>query len=150
MPSCRLAAVLVIVALGLSGCVALAPAALGSAALSGGASSLAKAGTEFTMSGGAYRTFSSPVKDVYEAVHETFRRLEITVTAESFGGGEVEVHGVAIDRTFAVKLEPITPMLTQMKLTVRVHGLGKDRATAAELISQTEQVLRPESSAFAR
>ena len=150
MASRRLAALLVIVALGLSGCVALAPAALSSAALSGGASSLAKAGTEFTMSGGAARTFSSPLKDVYEAVHETFQRLEITVTEESFDGGEVEIHGVAIDRTFAVKLEPITPTLTQMKLTVRAHAIGKDRATAAELISQTEQVLRLAPAASAR
>jgi len=65
--------------------------------VSGGAGGLVKAGTEYTLAGAAYRTFSASVKDVYEAVHETFHRLEITLSEESFEGGEVTIRGVAID-----------------------------------------------------
>ncbi len=127
-------------ALSCSGCAAVAipPAAVGAAAVSGSAGGLVRAGTEYTMAGAAYRTFSSPVKDVY---------LEITPTNESFDGADVTIHGTAIDRKFTVKLDPITPALTRMKLVVSQHGIGKDRATAGEIISQVEQRLRPAPSA---
>jgi|SRR5262245_1230052 len=144
-----LAIVVVASTLSWSGCAAIAipPAAVGAAAVSGGAGGLVKAGTEYTMAGTAYRTFSSPVKDVYEAVHETFERLQITPTHESFESGEVTIHAAAIDRKLTIKLDPITPALTRMKLNVRQHGIGKDRATASEIIGQVEQRLRPPSSA---
>ncbi len=136
-------------ALSRSGCAAIAipPAAVGAAAVSGSAGGLVRAGTEYTMAGAAYRTFSSPVKDVYEAVRETFQKLEITPTNESFDGADVTIHGAAIDRKFTVKLDPITPALTRMKLVVSQHGIGKDRATAGEIISQVEQRLHPPPSA---
>jgi hypothetical protein len=136
-------------ALSCSGCAAIAipPAAVGAAAVSGSAGGLVRAGTEYTMAGAAYRTFSSPVKDVYEAVHETLQKLEITPTNESFDGADVTIHGAAIDRTFTVKLDPITPALTRMKLVVSQYGIGKDRATAGEIISQVEQRLHPAPSA---
>src|SRR5262249_16797717 len=112
-----------VAALGLAGCGALALPAVGSAALSGGARGLVKAGTEYSFAGAAYRTFSLPVKDVYEAVHETFQVLEITTAKESFETGQVDIHGVAIDRTLSIKLDPITPTLTRMKLVVHQHGI---------------------------
>jgi hypothetical protein len=147
----RVSLALVVLASGLSysGCAAIAipPAAVGAAAVSGSAGGLVRAGTEYTMAGAAYRTFSSPVKDVYEAVHETFQKLQITPTKESFGGGDVTIQGVAIDRKFTITLDPITPTLTRMKLVVSQHGIGKDRATAGEIISQVEQRLRPPASA---
>lgn len=51
------------------------------------------------------------------------------------------IHGAAIDRTFSVTLDPITPVLTRMKLIVRQYGIAKDRATAGEIINQVEQNL---------
>ena len=142
-----LACLLLAAACVVSGCAAIAPAAVGSAALSGGAGGLVKAGTEYGFSGAAYRTFSNPVKEVYEAVHETLQGLQITPTKESFDGGIVTIHGAGIDRTFSIKLDPITPALTRMKLVVRQNGIGKDRSTAAELISQVEQRLHPAPAA---
>jgi len=73
--------------------------------------------------------------------------LQITPTHESFESGEVTIHAAAIDRKLTIKLDPITPALTRMKLNVRQHGIGKDRATASEIIGQVEQRLRPPSSA---
>src|SRR5262249_39754309 len=136
-----LALSLVAAAFALSGCAAIAPAAVGTAALSGGGR--VKAGTEYGFGGTAYRTFSKPVKDVYEAVHETLQGLEISTKKEAFDSGIVRIHGVGIDRTFSIKLDPITPTLTRMKLVVRQHGIGKDRSTAAELINQVEHHLHP-------
>jgi hypothetical protein len=94
------------------------------------------------MAGAAYRTFSSPVKDVYEAVHETFQKLEITPTKESFGGDDVTIQGVAIDRKFTIKLDPITPTLTRMKLVVSQHGIGKDRATSRDFTRRRPRARR--------
>src|SRR5947208_16925190 len=103
-------------ALSCSGCAAIAipPAAVGAAAVSGSAGGLVRAGTEYTMAGAAYRTFSSPVKDVYEAVHETFQKLEITPTSESFDGADVTINGSAIDRKFTVNHDPITQDISRL------------------------------------
>ena len=77
--------------------VAIAPAAVGAAAVSGGAGGLVKAGTEYTLAGAAYRTFSASVKDVYEAVHETFHRLEITLSEESARSRHAGPHAYEVD-----------------------------------------------------
>lgn len=49
----------------------------------------------------------------------------------------------AIDRTVRIDLQPITGAMTQMRVMVRNGTLGKDLATASELVAQTELVLEP-------
>ena len=75
------------------------------------------------------------------------RQARFATAMRGFDRADVTTHGVAIDRKFTVKLDPITPALTRMKLVVSQHGIGKDRATAGEIISQVEQRLRPAPSA---
>lgn len=150
-PAPALAGLLLAGLLVLGGCAALAPAAVGTAAIGAGAGSLVKAGTEYTLGGAAYRTFSAPLAEVYEGLRRTFEDLQITITDERFAGGEVRIHGVAIDRTFTVVLDPVTPGLTRLKLVVReMGGLGKDRATAAEIIAQAERRIAPYPAAGVR
>src|SRR5207249_2512478 len=112
------------------------------------------AGVERTMSGAMYRTFSAPLADVRDAVRQSFHDREIQITEDDLLiGGGAKIKGEALHRHITVRLEPVTPALTRLKLVVR-HGLfGRDPATSSELIEQTARALeeiRPDGAAFPR
>jgi hypothetical protein len=137
-------AMLAVISFATSGCVAAAALPIGLAALSGGASSAVKAGTDYTFGGTAYRTFAAPLEDVRGAVLGSFADLEIDVTEDEpiDDGDGVWIVGAAAHREIQVKLESITPMLTRLRMVVRQGLLGRDRATASELIEQTARALQ--------
>jgi len=145
---------LVVLAMTASGCAALALPAIGTSVMGNAAGGAAKAGVERTMSGAMYRTFSAPLADVRDAVRQSFRDREIQITEDDLLiGGGAKIKGEALHRHITVRLEPVTPALTRLKLVVR-HGLfGRDPATASELIEQTTRALdeiRPAGAAFPR
>jgi len=145
---------LVVLAMTASGCAALALPAIGTSVMGNAAGGAAKAGVERTMSGAMYRTFSAPLADVRDAVRQSFRDREIQISEDDLLiGGGAKIKGEALHRHITVRLEPITPALTRLKLVVR-HGLfGRDPATASELIEQTVRALeeiRPDGAAFPR
>ena len=145
---------LVVLAMTASGCAALALPAIGTSVMGNAAGGAAKAGVERTMSGAMYRTFSAPLADVRDAVRQSFRDREIQITEDDLLiGGGAKIKGEALHRHITVRLEPVTPALTRLKLVVR-HGLfGRDPATASELIEQTVRALeeiRPDGAAFPR
>ena len=137
-----------------SGCAALALPAIGMSMMGDAAGGVAKAGVERTMSGAMYRTFSAPLADVRDAVRQSFRDLEIQITEDDLLiGGSAKIVGEALHRHVKVRLEPVTPALTRLKLVVRQGLFGRDRATASELIEQTARALdeiRPAGAAFPR
>jgi uncharacterized protein DUF3568 len=133
---------LVLVALTASGCAAAAVAAVGVAAMSDAAGGVAKAGVEHTMGGSTYRTFSAPLPEVRAAVLRSFYELEIDVTKdEAREDGRARIMGRAQSREITVNLEPVTPVLTRLKMFVRKGWLGRDRATSDQLIEQTARAL---------
>ena len=138
----RLAAVLVL-ALTTPGCVAAAALpALGLSVMGDAAGSGAKAGIEYSFGGTAYRTFSAPLAQVRSAVLQSFRDLEIEISQDApIVGGGAQIIGEALHRKITVQLEPVTPALTRLKMSVRLGLAGKDRATSAELIDQTARAL---------
>jgi hypothetical protein len=145
---------LLVVALAAPGCAALALPPL-AAVLSGGAGEAVKVGVDTTVGGTSYRTFSAPLADVRDAVRQAFRALEIVITEDGTAkDGTALLTGEAYRRKIDVKLEPVTPMLTRLRMVVRQGLLGRDRATAAELIEQTARALEtlspPGASALPR
>jgi hypothetical protein len=143
-------ALLVALALSSSGCIAAAALPIGMAALSGGASSAVKAGTDYTLGGAAYRTFSAPQDEVRRAVRAAFAGVEITVTEdEPLDNGAHWIEGTALNREIHVRLEPLTPSLTRLRMVVRQGWFGRDKATASELIDQTAHSLQEVRSAGA-
>ncbi|HEU5323655.1 MAG TPA: hypothetical protein VFX28_22820, partial [Methylomirabilota bacterium] len=86
-------------------------------------------------------TFGVPVTDLHAATLATLERLEIPVVEQQAGEDGVEITGQARDRTIRFRLERVSPALTRMRLVVAQSLLGKDRATAAEIIAQTERTL---------
>ena len=120
--------------LGTSGCALLALPVVGSA-LSSGAGSVAKFGTERTM-GSSARTFSASTDDVHETALSTLQRLGVKVLEEERDrDGLMTIHGRAYDRRVTMKIEPVTPVMTRVMLRVR-HGWSKDEATATEIVAQ--------------
>jgi len=138
----RLAAVLAL-SLMASGCVAVAALpALGLAAMGDVAGAGTKAGIEYSIGGTAYRTFSAPLDDVRCAVLQSFSDLEIDITEdETPDDGTAQISAEAFRRKITVRLEPVTPVLTRLKMVVRRGWFGRDKATSTELIEQTARTL---------
>ena len=84
---------------------------------------------------------------MHGAVIETFRRAQITVTRDDASPQRDRIAGKLYGRRVHVELLPLTPVLTSMSLGVKRNILASDKATASELLAQTEQILVPEHTA---
>jgi len=135
----RLATVLAML---LQGCAAVPIAAVGSMALQAGGGALVKTGTEYSASGVAHRTFTIPLEDVHAAVLEAFCRADVSLQQdETSKSGQLAIVGEAQHRRIRVRLIPLTRGLTSMELIVKRNIFASDKATASELVAQTEQAL---------
>ena len=128
-----------LVGLLMAGCTGLELPALGAAAVSAGAGSVVKAGTEYTLTGTAYRTFTLPLEDLAAVVRSTLDRMELPVTAAAAHGERLRLTAEGIGRTVQLELAPISPALTRLKVTVRQGLVRNDRATTSEIIGQIER-----------
>ena len=132
------------IAAGTSGCAAigLTGAALGAGVFSAGAGAAVRAGTEITRGGVVYRTFSVPLNELRTAVGDTMARMELAVVHD-----EVDEHGDrrivawAREREVEIALQPVTRTVTRLRLVVAEGRFRRDRATAAEIVAQTERTV---------
>lgn len=132
---------LVLVVSGAGGCAALPVSMLGAAALSGGANSVARAGTEYTMGGVARRTVSMPAEEVHDTALATLKRLGIKMTEEERErDGRAVLRGTAYERGVVVTIEPVSPEMTRFGVAVR-HGISRDATTAAEVLAQIQKAI---------
>jgi hypothetical protein len=129
-------------ALLLSGCAALPLGAVGAAAISSGAGSAMRAGTEYTLGGTVYRTFTASPETVHATTLATLQRLGVRMNEEERDeNGFVTLRGAAYDRSVTIGLEPVTPVMTRLRMVVR-RGITKDRATAAEILAHIERAFQ--------
>jgi uncharacterized protein DUF3568 len=143
--------VLLAIAIALPGCAAVvAVPAIGSAAASGGASALVRAGSTAVQGGTVYRTFDASLTSVHDAVETTLARLEFPAPDEEVHQERVILSANAIDRHVRVDLQPITPTLTQVSITVSINFWQKDAATAATLIDLVTKTLGPAPTVSSR
>ena len=136
-------------AIGLSGCAAVALIPLGASALSGG-TAVVRAGTEYTNSGTVIRTFSLPADRLREAVSETFARMELSIVEDEIDGVDRHITARARGRSIVLTLSPLTRTVTRARLSVSAGRLGKDRATASEIVVQLEHTVDTKGYAFVR
>jgi hypothetical protein len=141
---------LLLAATALSGCAAVAVPVLGSAAASGSASALVRAGAGSIKDGVVYRTFDASLHDVYAAVQRTLSRLEFPAPEEQVNQEHVTLHTNAIERRVRIDLQPITPALTQIRVTAVIGLAQKDLATATTLVDLVAEALGPEPRALSR
>ena len=101
-----------------------------------------KSGTEYTTSGVAIRTFTIPMSDVHAATLNAFRRAQLIVVKDEVSKkGQLLITGDARHRSARVRITPLTGSLTQVELHVKRNILASDKATASELLTETERTL---------
>ena len=99
-------------------------------------------GVGYTLSSITYKTFAASIEDVRNAALTAFRNMGIQVdNVEKTDKGEV-IRGKTENRNIEVRLEPISPKTTRIRSIARQDGsILMDRATATEVIIQTEMAL---------
>jgi hypothetical protein len=126
----------------LGGCtVGVTGGAVAVAALGAGAGEVLRAGTEYTLTGRALRTFTASVDTVHEATRTALNHMAFTVEREEAINPGRRIVARAIDRTIEIELQPLSPAATRVELLVSHGALGRDRATASEIITQIEFAL---------
>ena len=120
----------------LSGC-----AAVGLTLFGVGAGVATGTSVSYTLDGVAYRTFTAPLPQVESATLAALNRMGIKVegTAKTEQGKAIKATGN--ERQIEVELEVISSNTTRIRTVAKDGVFFKDRATATEIILQTERVL---------
>jgi len=117
-------------------------AAIGIPLLATDAGTASEHGVNYTLDGIAYRTFSAPVEHLRRATLTTFKRMEIRIKSDELkDDGCRELVAALGDRMVYVELEQLTARTTRMRITAKPAWMWRDRATAGEIIVQTERTL---------
>jgi Protein of unknown function (DUF3568) len=106
-----------------------------------GAGTAAGTGTSYTLDGIAYRTFTASLEDVRRATATSLRRMDMRVKTDQATESGRSIVALAADRTVAIELEKLTSRATRMRVTAKQTAIFRDRATAGEIIAQTERAL---------
>jgi hypothetical protein len=81
-------------------------------------------------------------------VETTLARLEFPDSDEQVHQERMTLRTNGIERHVRVDLQPITPTLTQVSVTVAINFWQKDPATAATLVDLVAETLGPEPRAL--
>lgn len=98
-------------------------------------------GTSYTLDGIAYRTFPEPANRVRTATLAALRQMDVTLNTDEMMEGGRKIVAQAGDRTIDIELAELTTRTTRMRVTARYSWVLRDRATAGEIITQTEHAL---------
>ena len=120
----------------LTGCAGVALTLLGV-----GAGVAAGTAVSYTLDGIAYRTFTVPLPQVERAALAALGRLGMEVEKKEKTEKGITIMAKGNEREIEVQLERISVKGTQIRTVVSQGGFFKDRATATEIIIQTEKVL---------
>ena len=95
----------------------------------------------YTMDGIAYRTFTAPLTQVERATLLALNDMGIEVagTEKTNEGKAIKAKGV--DRQIEIELEAVSSKTTRIRTVAKQGVFFKDRATATEIIVQTERIL---------
>jgi hypothetical protein len=120
----------------LSGCAAVGLTLFGVGAGVATGSSVA-----YTLDGIAYRTFTAPLPQVEHATRTALHNMGIKVEATSAMEQGKAIKAVSNDREIEIELEMVSPKTTRIRTVAKQGIFFKDRATATEIIIQTERAL---------
>ena len=98
-------------------------------------------GVSYTLDSIAYKTFTAPVEDLQGATLKTLKRMDITVKESKPSESGKKIVAIAGDRTIEIELDRLTAKTARMQVVAKQGWLLRDRATATEIIIQTEQTL---------
>ena len=98
-------------------------------------------GIDYTFTNIAYKTICYPVADVEAALHNVLKKMDIKETKRETEDGNVGVTAVTGKLNIDIKLEKVTPTVTRIQVNAKEGFIFKDKATATEIIVQTEKKL---------
>jgi hypothetical protein len=125
-----------VLVIALQGC-----AAIGLTALTVAAGTGTGVGVGHTLDSITYKTFSVPLSGVARATIMTLDRLDMPVMdVENTDEGQT-ITAQAGDREVEIELDRLTTTATRMRVVVKKNWLIRDRATATEIILQTDKTL---------
>jgi hypothetical protein len=95
----------------------------------------------YTLDGIAYRTFTAPLPQVEKATLRALNDMGMEIeSAEKTDEGKT-IRAKGIDRQIEIDLEAISSKTTRIRSVAKNGVFFKDRATATEIILQTERIL---------
>lgn len=95
----------------------------------------------YSLNGVAYRTFAAPMPPVEQAVLSTLRQMGFEVKEQTPNEEGKLLKAAGNEREIEIQLERVSGRATRMRTVVNHGFFFKDRATATELILQTEKAL---------
>jgi hypothetical protein len=95
----------------------------------------------YTLDGIAYRTFTASLPQVENATRTALDRMGIKVEATAKTEQGKAIKAIGNDREIEVELEMVSAKTTRIRTVAKQGMFFKDRATATEIILQTEKVL---------
>jgi hypothetical protein len=98
-------------------------------------------GVSYSLSGYAYKTFTAPMQQVHDALLAALLRMGIIVEKTDKTDTTRTITARTADREIEIVLEAISARATRIKTVTRKDSVFKDRATATEIILQTEKAL---------
>jgi len=95
----------------------------------------------YTLDGFAYRTFTAPLPQVEKATRAALDKMGIKIEATAKTEQGKAIKAIGIEREIEVELEMVTTKTTRIRTVAKQGLFFKDRATATEIILQTEKIL---------
>lgn len=123
-------------ALWLNGCVGVGMTLFGV-----GAGVTTGTSVAYTLDGIAYRTFTASLPQVETATRTALDRMGIKVDSTAKIEQGKAIHATSNDREIEIELEMVSAKTTRIRTVAKQGFFFKDRATATEIIIQTEKVL---------
>ncbi len=135
----RIHSIVLLLLLGMAGspgCAAVALTVFGSGAGIGASTS-----SNYLLDSIVYKTFTVPEQGLRKVTLVTLKRMAIQVKENQATEAGTKIVAVAGDRTIEVELDRLTTRATRMRVVVKRGWFFRDRATATEIIVQTERTL---------
>jgi hypothetical protein len=95
----------------------------------------------YTLDGVAYRTFTVSLPQVESATRTALDRMGIKIDGTANTEQGKALHATSNDRQIEIELERVSSKTTRIRAVAKQGLFFKDRATAGEIIFQTEKVL---------
>jgi hypothetical protein len=120
----------------LNGC-----AAVGMTLFGVGAGVATGTSVSYTLDGIAYRTFTASLPQLEGATRTALDRMGIRVSETAKTEQGKAIKALTNDREIEIELEMVSAKTTRIRTVAKQGLFFKDRATATEIIMQTEKVL---------
>lgn len=109
-----------------------------------GAGTAAGTGVSYTLDSITDKTFTVSEETLRAATLKSLKRMAIEVKENQPTESGRKIVAVAGDRTIEIELDWLTAQTTRMRVNAKQGTFFKDRATAPEIIVQTERTLDEE------